>query len=63
MDPVHAAYVFVHHIASSFASNVSQLAEMRTFTEDYRESRGAVPSWWSTHEPANDELLLLLGIL
>ncbi len=35
MDPVHAAYVFVHHIASSFASNVSQLPEMRTFTEDY----------------------------
>ncbi len=31
MDPVHAAYVFVHHIASAFAENVSQLPEMRTF--------------------------------
>ena len=35
MDPVHATYVFIHHIASVFAENVSQLPEMRTFTEDY----------------------------
>jgi hypothetical protein len=35
MDPIHATYVFIHHIASFFASNVSQLPEMRTFTEDY----------------------------
>lgn len=35
MDPIHATYVFIHHIASVFASNVSQLPEMRTFTEDY----------------------------
>src|SRR6266702_1718269 len=34
MDPVHAAYVIVHHIASVFAENVSQLSEMRTFTKD-----------------------------
>lgn len=34
MDPVHAAYVFVHHIASVFAENMSQLPEMRTFTKE-----------------------------
>lgn len=34
MDPVHAAYVFVHHIASVFAENVSQLPEMQTFTKE-----------------------------
>jgi hypothetical protein len=35
MDPVHAAYVFIHYIASSFASNASHVPEMRAFTEDY----------------------------
>src|SRR5208283_5735105 len=34
MDPVHAAYIFVHHIASVFAENVSQLLEMWTFTKE-----------------------------
>jgi hypothetical protein len=34
MDPVHAAYIFVHHIASVFAENVSQLPEMRTFSKE-----------------------------
>jgi hypothetical protein len=34
MDPVHAAYIFVQHIASVFAENVSQLPEMRTFTKE-----------------------------
>ena len=38
MDPIHATYVFIHHITSSFASNVSQLPEMRTFTEDYAKA-------------------------
>jgi hypothetical protein len=34
MDPVHAAYIFVHHIASVFAENVSQLQEMWTFGKE-----------------------------
>src|SRR5271156_687674 len=34
LDPVHATYVFIHHIASVFAGNVSELPEMRTFTQD-----------------------------
>jgi hypothetical protein len=34
MDPVHAAYVFVHHIASVFAENISQLPEMQTFRKE-----------------------------
>jgi hypothetical protein len=34
IDPVHAAYVFVHHIASVFVENVSQLPEMRAFTKE-----------------------------
>src|SRR5271165_2152290 len=34
IDPVHAAYIFVHHIASVFAENVSQLLEMWTFTKE-----------------------------
>jgi hypothetical protein len=38
MDPVHATYVFIHHIASVFASNVSQLPEMRTFTKEFEEA-------------------------
>ena len=62
MDPIHATYVFIHHIATSFAENVSQLPEMRTFIEDYVNAEDAVPSEWSTHEPAHDELLFLLGI-
>ena len=32
--PVHAAYIFVHHIASVFAENVSQLLEIWTFTKE-----------------------------
>ena len=32
--PVHAAYIFVHHIASVFAENVSHLLEMWTFTKE-----------------------------
>jgi hypothetical protein len=34
MDPIHASYVFFHHIAAMFAGNVSQLPEMRSFAED-----------------------------
>jgi hypothetical protein len=34
IDPVHAAYIFVHHISSVFAENVSQLLEMWTFTKE-----------------------------
>ena len=34
MDPLHATYVFIHHITSVFAENFSQLPEMRTFTKD-----------------------------
>src|SRR5271170_4185735 len=34
MDPVHATYVFIHDIVTVCAENVSQLPEMRTFTED-----------------------------
>jgi hypothetical protein len=33
-DPIHAAYVFVHHITSVFSENVSQLPEMRTFAQE-----------------------------
>jgi hypothetical protein len=33
LDPVHAAYVFVQHITSQFSEGVSQLPEMRAFTE------------------------------
>jgi hypothetical protein len=35
LDPVHATYVFIHQIVTAFAETVSQLPEMRTFTEDY----------------------------
>ncbi len=34
MDPVHAAYIFVHHIASVFAGNVSQLLDMWIYTKE-----------------------------
>ncbi len=34
IEPVHAASIFVHHIASVFAENVSQLLEMWTFTKE-----------------------------
>jgi hypothetical protein len=33
-DPVHAAYVFVHHITSVFSENVSRLPEMRTYAQE-----------------------------
>ncbi|HKI16269.1 MAG TPA: hypothetical protein VKA15_00230 [Isosphaeraceae bacterium] len=34
LDPVHAAYVLIQHIASVFAENVSQLPEMATFAKE-----------------------------
>lgn len=33
-DPVHAAYIFVHHITSVFSDNVSRLPEMRTYAKE-----------------------------
>jgi hypothetical protein len=33
-DPVHAAYIFVHHITSVFSENVSRLPEMRAYAEE-----------------------------
>ena len=33
-DPVHAAYVFVHHIISVFSENVSQFTEMRAYAQE-----------------------------
>jgi hypothetical protein len=33
-DPVHAAYLFVHHITSVFSENVSRFPEMRTYTKE-----------------------------
>jgi hypothetical protein len=33
-DPVHAAYVFVHHIISTFSENVSQFSEMQAYAEE-----------------------------
>jgi hypothetical protein len=32
-DPVHAAYIFVHHITSVFSENVSQFPEMRAYAQ------------------------------
>lgn len=33
-DPVHAAYVFVHHITSVFSEHVSRLPEMRAYAQE-----------------------------
>jgi hypothetical protein len=33
-DPVHAAYIFVHHITSVFSDNVCRLPEMRTYAKE-----------------------------
>jgi hypothetical protein len=33
-DPVHAAYIFVHHITSVFSENVSRLPEMRAYAQE-----------------------------
>ena len=33
-DPVHAAYIFVHHITSVFSENVSRFPEMRTYAKE-----------------------------
>jgi hypothetical protein len=33
-DPVHAAYIFVHNIASVFSENVSRFPEMRTYAKE-----------------------------
>src|SRR6516225_7045726 len=33
-DPVHAAYLFVHHITSVFSENVSRLPEMRAYAQE-----------------------------
>src|SRR6516225_5105073 len=33
-DPVHAAYIFVHHITSVFSENVSRLPEMREYAKE-----------------------------
>ncbi len=39
-DPVHAAYIFVHHITSVFSENVSQLPEMRSYAEEVGSADG-----------------------
>jgi len=33
-DPVHAAYIFVHHITSVFSENVSRFPEMSTYAKE-----------------------------
>jgi len=33
-DPVHAAYIFVHHITSVFSENVSQFPQMRVYAQE-----------------------------
>ena len=33
-DPIHAAYIFVHHITSVFSENVSRFPEMRTYAKE-----------------------------
>jgi hypothetical protein len=33
-DPVHAAYIFVHHVTSVFSENVSRLPEMRAYAKE-----------------------------
>lgn len=33
-DPVHAAYIFVHHIISVFSENVSRCSEVRDYAEE-----------------------------
>ena len=33
-DPVHAAYIFVHHITSVYSENVSRLHEMRAYAKE-----------------------------
>jgi len=33
-DPVHAAYIFVHHITSAFSENVSRFPEMRAYAQE-----------------------------
>ena len=38
-DPVHAAYIFVHHITSVFSENVSRLPEMRTYAQEVGRPR------------------------
>ena len=37
-DPVHAVYLFVHHIASVFSENVSRLPEMRAYAKEVGEA-------------------------
>jgi hypothetical protein len=37
-DPVHAAYIFVHHITSVFSENVSRFPEMRTYAKEVGEA-------------------------
>ena len=41
IDPVHAAYILVHHVTSVIAENISQLSEMHTFTKDVGEAAAA----------------------
>jgi hypothetical protein len=33
-DPVHAAYISVHHLTSVFSENVSRFPEMRTYAQE-----------------------------
>ena len=39
-DPIHAAYIFVHHITSVFSENVSRLPEMRTYAKEVGSAEG-----------------------
>ena len=37
-DPIHAAYIFVHHITSVFSENVSRFPEMRTYAKEVSDA-------------------------
>ena len=64
IEPVHAAYIFVHHIASVFAENVSQLLEMGTFTKKgFGKAEDDYLPDGPPMSPLTGELLHLMGIL
>jgi hypothetical protein len=37
-DPIHAAYIFVHHITSVFSENVSRFPEMQAYAKEIGEA-------------------------
>ncbi len=62
-DPIHAAYIFVHHITSVFSENVSRFPEMQTYAKEVGDAEEEyMPSGLPMSPLTTRSTLHLLGL-